>query len=53
MGRMISRSDVDRRVSVEILNPTEPLPNLTVQQLEYVAAVARSPTWADAAAASG
>jgi DNA-binding transcriptional LysR family regulator len=39
--------------SVEILNPTEPLPNLTVQQLEYVAAVARSPTWADAAAAVG
>lgn len=34
--------------------PTEPpLPNLTVQQLEYLVAVSRSATWADAATAVG
>lgn len=30
-----------------------PLPNLTVQQLEYLVAVSRADTWADAAAAVG
>lgn len=33
--------------------PEPPLPNLTVQQLEYLVAVSRSGTWADAATSVG
>jgi DNA-binding transcriptional LysR family regulator len=33
--------------------PPSPLPNLTIQQLEYLVAVSRSDTWADAAASVG
>jgi DNA-binding transcriptional LysR family regulator len=35
------------------LNDVRPLPNLSVQQLDYLVAVHEAPTWADAAAAVG
>ena len=39
--------------SAEVDSPSTPLPNLTVQQLEYLVAVSRSDTWAEAAASVG